>query len=70
MTELAAQWPILALVIVISGVFLRVIQKLYEERIRELREDAHFWREIALTGTNIADRTSHELMRRSKGQAQ
>lgn len=68
--ELAAQWPILAVVIAISGVFLRVIQRLYEERIRELREDVLFWRDLAITGTDIADRTSHELVRRARGQAQ
>lgn len=61
MAELASQWPILALVLAIIGVAGRVIQKLYEERIAELREDVQFWREIALTGTKIADTTASAL---------
>lgn len=53
--ELASQWPILALVLAILLGAGRVIQQQYEARIRELREDVVLWREIALSGTKIAD---------------
>jgi hypothetical protein len=59
--EIAQQWPIVALVLALLLGAGRIIQQQYKERIAELREDVHFWREIALTGTNIADATSRHL---------
>ena len=59
--ELVAQWPIVALVLALLLGAGRIIQQQYKERIAELREDVHFWREIALTGTNIADTAASAL---------
>lgn len=67
--ELVSQWPIVALVLALLLGSGRIIQRQYEQRIAELREDVQFWREIALTGTNIADATSRHLAETTKRRA-
>lgn len=64
--ELVSQWPIVALVLALLLGAGRIIQRQYEVRIAELREDVQFWREIALTGTNIAAATSSALEHTAK----
>lgn len=68
MSELAAQWPIVLLVMAVSGVFLRVIQQQYERMITNLEEDVQLWRDLALSGTDLASRMTsvveHQVKRR------
>lgn len=68
MSEIAAQWPIVALVVVISAGFLRVIQQQYERMITNLEEDVQLWRDLALSGTDLASRMTsvveHQVKRR------
>jgi hypothetical protein len=67
-SELAAQWPIVLLVMAVSGVFLRVIQQQYERMITNLEEDVQLWRDLALSGTDLASRMTsvveHQVKRR------
>jgi hypothetical protein len=67
-SELAAQWPIVLLVMAVSGVFLRVIQQQYERMIANLEEDVQLWRDLALSGTDLASRMTsvveHQVKRR------
>jgi Tfp pilus assembly protein PilO len=72
-TEIAAQWPLVALVVVIMLAAGRVIQQQYESRIAqyreqlgELREDVTFWRDIALAGTSIAGAVTSALEHTAK----
>ena len=55
MDQIAAQWPLLAGFLAIVGALLRVIQSLYERWLTEVREERDEWRELALSGTHIAD---------------
>ena len=74
MEQLYAQMPIVALVVVIMLAAGKVIQKQYEDRIAqyreqlgEMREDVQFWREIALSGTSIAGAVTSALEHTAKG---
>lgn len=54
--EIAQQWPLLAGFLAVAGLLLRIIQRQYEERIEDLKEAVELWRELALSGTDLADR--------------
>jgi hypothetical protein len=73
MAEIAAQWPLVALVVVIMLAAGKAIQQQYESRIAqyreqlgELREDVTFWRDIALAGTSIAGAVTSALEHTAK----
>lgn len=59
MNELASQWPLVALVLAIVLGAGRIIQGVYLERIKEAREDMQFWRELALSGTQLSERLTN-----------
>lgn len=56
MSEIASQWPLLAGFLILAGALLRVIQQQYEARITDLKAAVDLWRELALSGTDLADR--------------
>lgn len=73
MAEIAQQWPLVALVVVIMVAAGKIIQQQYESRIAqyqeqlgELREDVVFWRDIALAGTSIAGAVTSALEHTAK----
>lgn len=64
--DLAQQWPVLALVLAIMLGAGRVLQQQYETRIKELREDLEMWRDLALSGTAIAESVTRGAERESE----
>lgn len=67
-TTLTEQWPLVALVLAIVLGAGKVIQSQYEERLRELREDLKFWRDLALNGTSLAERLTDVAERTTRKQ--
>lgn len=63
MSEIASQWPLLAGFLILAGALLRVIQQQYEARIADLRDAVELWRELALSGTDLADRMTSVVER-------
>lgn len=62
MDQLAAQWPIVAAMVVFAGALLKVIQSQYEtiiaiykEQIAKLEDDRNRYRDIAFSTTHIAE---------------
>lgn len=56
MEQLAQQWPLLAGFVAITAALLKIIQGLYERMIDDLREERDQYRDLALNGTEMAER--------------
>lgn len=55
-TELASQWPALALLLGFSLFLLKLVQSQYLDQIREIRADRDAWRLVAEKNNQQADR--------------
>lgn len=66
-SQLAEQWPALALLLALSAFLLKLVQSQYLDQIRDLRADRDAWREIAERGSWLAQQGLHQA-ERSQGQ--
>jgi len=65
-SELAQQWPALALLLALCAFLLKLVQSQYLDQIRDLRADRDAWREIAERGSWLAQQGLHQAERSAR----
>lgn len=62
-SQLAEQWPALAVLLALCAFLLKLVQSQYLDQIRDLRADRDAWREIAERGSWLAQQGLHQAER-------